>query len=276
MIESPGRVARAAVIIAPVPGESRVDAVSLYGYPGAKVEGTGGAPAPGDVDWSPTGLVSLFARERLAGSPLLTGATQRGTVLVHDPARPRQVRPRLAEQIRATERLGYDVEVVHGPEAGPHDRAGFHAAYTQTMDRVDAARRYLFSPEYLAGVLMFERSWLVVARSPAFGVAAGAIAAVSDGHLHYYLGGTADFALDDSPFKCVVAAMLDLADELALPLNLGGGVQAGDGLERFKRGFANASAPFEAHEVVCDPAAYDELSRGRAAGDFFPAYRAPG
>jgi hypothetical protein len=72
----------------------------------------------------------------------------------------------------------------------------------------------------------------------------------------------------------VVAAMIDLADDLDVPLNLGGGVAAGDGLERFKRGFANAEAPFVTHEVVCDPTAYEELSAGREAGDFFPAYRA--
>jgi hypothetical protein len=264
------------VIVSPTPDGSHLDAVSLYGYPGAKIEGTGEPPAAADVDWSQTGLVSLFARERLAGPRLLAEPTRRGTVLIHDPALPREVRPRLAEQIRATERLGYEIEVVHGPSTGPHDRAGFHAAYTQTMERVEAGGRYMFPAEYMAGILMFERSWLVLARSPAYGVAAGAIAAVSDGHLHYFLGGTADFALGDSPFKCVVAAMLELADELKLPLNLGGGLEAGDGLERFKRGFANSSAAFETHEAVCDPAAYAELSAGRDPGGFFPAYRAPG
>jgi len=60
-----------------------------------------------------------------------------------------------------------------------------------------------------------------------------------------------------------------------VPLNLGGGVGRGDGLERFKRGFANAELPFTTHEVVCDRAAYERLSAGRDAGEFFPAYRAP-
>ena len=69
--------------------------------------------------------------------------------------------------------------------------------------------------------------------------------------------------------------MLDLADELEVPLNLGGGVAPGDGLEDFKRGFANAELPFHTHEVVCDPAAYARLSEGREAGGFFPVYRAP-
>ena len=60
--------------------------------------------------------------------------------------------------------------------------------------------------------------------------------------------------------------MLDLADELEVPLNLGGGLSAGDGLESFKRGFANAELPFITHEIVCDPEAYERLPgprRGR-------------
>ena len=97
-------------------------------------------------------------------------------------------------------------------------------------------------------------------------VGAAAIAAVSDGVLHYYLGGTADSARGASPFKNVVLGMLDLADELELRLNLGGGVAPGDGLETFKRGFANSELPFRTHEVVCDPGAYAALGdrpRGR-------------
>jgi hypothetical protein len=71
-----------------------------------------------------------------------------------------------------------------------------------------------------------------------------------------------------------VVAMLDLADELGLPLNLGGGVTPGDGLERFKRGFANSELTFHTHEIVCDRGEYDRLSAGIDAGGFFPAYRA--
>ena len=53
------------------------------------------------------------------------------------------------------------------------------------------------------------------------------------------------------------------------------GIRPGDGLEDFKRGFANAELPFHTHEIVCDRAAYDRLSRGRGETDYFPAYRAP-
>jgi len=274
-VRSVDRVATMAVIVRAIDGGGRSDAVSAYGYPGAAVAGGGEAPSATEVDWSATGLVSLFARERLAGPPLLADAADRGRVLVHDPSRPRAVRRRLAEQIRQGARRGYRLESVPGPASADPDRAAFHAAYTETMRAAGAGARYFFDRGYVDSVLSFERSWLILARAPSAAVAAAAIAAVSDGYLHYFLGGTADTARAESPFKLVAAAMLDLADELAMPLNLGGGLARGDGLERFKRGFANSEAPFRTHQVVCDRRAYEELAPSRLAADFFPAYRAP-
>ena len=71
-------------------------------------------------------------------------------------------------------------------------------------------------------------------------------------------------------------AMIGLGEDLGLPVSLGGGVEPGDSLEEFKRGFANARAPWHTHEVICDAAAYAELSEatGEAPEGFFPAYRA--
>lgn len=193
---------------------------------------------------------------------------------VHDPARERGVRSRLAEQVRQTERAGWAVTVAPGPESGADARGGFHALYTQTMERTGASERYFFDAAYFDAILGFARSWLLLAASPGIPAGAGAIAAFSDGVVHYYLGGTAEAALDASPFKNVVVAMLDLADKLEVPLNLGGGLAPGDGLESFKRGFANGELPFVTHEIVCDLDAYERLSAGRDASDFFPAYRA--
>jgi hypothetical protein len=74
--------------------------------------------------------------------------------------------------------------------------------------------------------------------------------------------------------KNVVARLVEHAAELGLPLNLGGGISPGDALEEFKRGFANRQQTWRTSEIVCDPKKYAALSAGRAAGDFFPAYRA--
>ncbi len=265
----------APVLVREIADAGLADAVSPYGYPGAAALGwTDPPPEPASIDWSPTGLVSVFIRERLGGHPSLAGATARSLVQVHEPSRDRRLRPRFAEQIRRNARLGYRVEVLAGPEAAAEQRSSFHAVYTETMRRTGAVERYFFDQRYLSTVLAFGRSWLVLCHSPEGTVAAGAIAGLSDGLIHYYLGGTADAHLDRSPFKNVADAMVGLADQLGLPLNLGGGVRPGDGLEDFKRGFANAELPFSTHEIVCDGAAYERLCKGRAPTDFFPAYRA--
>jgi hypothetical protein len=264
------------VLVNEVPGDGLADAVSPYGYPGAAIHAwTGPPPAPTSIDWSPTGLVSVFIRERLGDPPGLADARVRSSVQVHEPSLDRRLRPRFAEQIRRNVRLGYRVEVMPGPETSTGQRDGFHALYTETMRRAAAAERYFFDLAYLTRVLAFDHSWLVLCHSPEGGVAAGAIAGVSDRLLHYYLGGTADPHLARSPFKNVVDSLIGLADQLGLPLNLGGGVRPGDGLEGFKRGFSNAELPFSTHEIVCNRDAYDRLSAGRPPTDFFPAYRAP-
>jgi hypothetical protein len=276
-IEAAGLAIALAMVRREIPGTELSDAISPYGYPGAAVRGDGGSPPdPARVDWSSTGLVSVFARERLGEEPCLGGATPRSVVQVHDPGRPRSLRSRFGEQIRRNRKLGYRVEVLEGPHTSVEQRASFHAVYTETMRRAEAADRYLFEPEYFGAILGFERSWLLLGRSPEGATAAGAIAALSDGLLHYYLGGTAEAHLDDSPFKNVVESMIELAGELGVPLNLGGGVRAGDGLEDFKRGFANGELPFHTHEIVCDPGTYERLSAGRTDPGFFPLYRAPG
>jgi hypothetical protein len=74
--------------------------------------------------------------------------------------------------------------------------------------------------------------------------------------------------------KNIVARLVELSTELALPLNLGGGIAPGDPLEEFKRGFANRQQPWHTSELICDPKKYKLLSAGRDAGAFFPAYRA--
>ena len=252
-----------------------LDAITPYGYPGAAVRGARrDPPASGEVDWSRTGLVSVFARERLADHPWLAGATERSVVQVHDPSSDRTLRKRFADQIRRNARLGYRVEVLGGPETTFEQRTSFHGVYTETMRGAEAAERYFFDPTYFGAILEYERTWLLLCRSPEGATAAGAIAAASDGLLHYYLGGTGDAHRRESPFKNVVDAMIELAEDLEVPLNLGGGVRPGDGLEDFKRGFANAELPFRTHEIVCDPRAYAELTQGRGKTDFFPAYRA--
>ncbi|HEX3294693.1 MAG TPA: GNAT family N-acetyltransferase [Solirubrobacterales bacterium] len=263
---------RLPLIVRSIEGTDRLDAISPYGYPGAD-RSPDEPPDPTSIDWSPTGLVSIFVRDRIGDRPCFAGGTVRSHVHVADGEG--GVRKRLREQIRRNERRGWETRLVPAREVEMGQLRGFERSYTETMTRTGAAERYLYPMSYFARLLLSERSWLVLAEREGEALA-GAIAAASDGYLHYYLGGTADEALGDSPMKNLFWAMIAHGGELGLPVNLGGGVTPGDSLDHFKRGFADARAPWHTHEVICDPAAYEELSvaAGEASEGFFPAYRA--
>ncbi|MBK8294059.1 MAG: GNAT family N-acetyltransferase [Solirubrobacterales bacterium] len=270
-----GSTLTAPIVVRQIEGTGHIDAISPYGYPGLRYEGEAGPPmAPSVIDFSATGLVSAFLRHSLGGEVPLTGATARNLCLLSDPAAPRKSRPSDRRQIRRNLELGYEVDFVAGPETDPEARGGFFRAYTDTMVRTDAAERYFFSEEYFELILSSEKTWLALARDTEGTIAAASIAAVSDGLMHYYLSGTADSHLRDSPMKNVIEAMIEFAAGKGLPLNLGGGISPGDPLEEFKRGFANREEQWFTSELVCDPATYEELSPAEAPEGFFPAYRA--
>jgi len=283
-IDAPGAVLVAPLIVREIPAGAR-DAISPYGYPGIRAAAdferpmarskSAAAIDPADVDWSPTGLVSIFVRHTL-GEPPLAGAVERNVVRIADPALPRKSRGSDRNRINKNRRAGYAVEVVPGPRTTPSQRAGFLAAYEQTMRRTGAAERYFLGAAYFDRVLESPAAWLALAQAPGGGVAAASLTVRSDGYLHYYLSGSADAQLRDSPMKNVVAALVNLAAEQQLPLNLGGGLRPGDALEEFKRGFANRAQPWRVSEIVCDRPAYDALSAGHASPGFFPAYRDAG
>jgi hypothetical protein len=270
-----------------------LDAVSPYGYPGFTVNadervrgnlriadgsanahgGEAGGVDPGAVDFSRTGLVSVFIRHRLDLVPL-AGSTERNVVQIADPALKAKSRPTDRRQVRRNLEAGYTVELIPGEATSAAQRAAFLDLYEQTMRRTDAADHYFFGAGYFDRVFRSERTWLALAADPGGAPAAASIACVSDGYLHYYLSGSADSHLGDSPMKNVVARLALHANALDLPLNLGGGITAGDALEEFKRGFANRTLAWRTSEIVCDPERYAALSAGREAGEFFPAYRA--
>ncbi len=272
-------------------GEGSRDAISPYGYPGlvGRVAGSsrytavtgnsaeGGLPAaldPGAIDFSATGLVSVFLRHTL-GPPPLAGTTERNLVQLADPALAPKSRPSDRRQVRRNLEAGYTLELVPGAETTPAQRAGFLDLYEQTMRRTAAAEHYFFGAAYFDRALAAERTWLALATAPDGVLAAASVAAVSDGFLHYYLSGSADSHLRDSPMKNVVAALSEQAAALGLPLNLGGGISRGDALEEFKRGFANRELGWHSSELVCDRETYERLRAGRPDSGFFPAYRAP-
>lgn len=266
----------APLIVRDVPGTDERDAVSPYGYPG--LIGGSLAPPPLDpnkIDFSGTRLLSVFIRHALAPpAPLLSGLTERNVVQIADPELPPKSRPSDRRQVRRNLEAGYALELIPGTETRPEQRAGFLDVYEQTMRRTGAAPHYFFGAEYFARIFEAEQTWLALATAPGDSLAAASIAVVSDGYLHYYLSGSADAHLREAPMKNIVARLIDHSFELGLPLNLGGGISPGDALEEFKRGFANRQQRWLTSELVCDEQKYAQLSGGRQAGSFFPAYRA--
>jgi hypothetical protein len=264
----------APLIVHPIGDGPEQDAISPYGYPGLSMSPGVLRVDSSPIDLAPTGLVTVFIRHRLGESPL-TSATERTVVQIADPELPPKSRMSDRQQIRKNLRRGYELRLVPGPETTPAERAGFLAAYEQTMRRTGATERYFFPAAYFDRILQSDRAWLALALAPGGDdVAAASIATRSDGFLHYYLSGSADSHLRDSPMKNIVAALVELSADLGLPLNLGGGITRGDRLEEFKRGFANRQEPWFTSELICDPVAYERLSAGRERGAFFPAYRA--
>jgi Acetyltransferase (GNAT) domain len=280
----------APLILREIDGTDERDAISPYGYPGlvevshghARRSNSGEAPAsmpmappidPASIDWSATDIVSAFIRHTL-GPSSLAGATERNVVQIADPELPPKSRPSDRRQIRRNLEAGYSLELVAGSETTPEQRAGFLDVYEQTMRRTGAAPHYFFGAAYFDRIFEADRTWLVLASGPEDDLAAASIAVVSDGYLHYYLSGSADSHLREAPMKNVVARLAEHSAELGLPLNLGGGISPGDALEEFKRGFANRQQPWLTSELVCDERRYAQLSAGREAGSFFPAYRA--
>jgi Acetyltransferase (GNAT) domain len=277
----------APLIVREIPGTEARDAISPYGYPGLVSAGRGRLLSriarqrsttppldPAEIDFSATGLVSIFLRHTL-GDPLLAASTERNVVQIADPSLPAKSRPSDRRQVRRNLEAGYELTLVPGPETTAAQRAGFLGVYEQTMRRTAAAARYFLGIAYFERILEADRTWLALATAPEGELAAASIAAASDGCLHYYLSGSADSHLRDSPMKNVLARLVELAAELSLPLNLGGGISPGDALEEFKRGFANRQEAWRVSEIVCDEQRYERLRAGREAGTFFPAYRSP-
>jgi Acetyltransferase (GNAT) domain len=288
-IEGEGTELVAPLIVRPIGAGPERDAISPYGYPGlvplgrdralprdvSQAASSPGHPRldPAAIEWGATGLVSVFLRHTL-GPPPLARTTERNVVQIADPALPPKSRPSDRRQVRRNLEAGYELELVPAAETRPAQRAAFLGLYEQTMRRAGAAAHYFFGAPYFDRILEADRAWLALATAPDGELAAASIATVSDGYLHYYLSGSADSRLRDSPMKNVVARLVELSIELGLPLNLGGGVARGDALEEFKRGFANRERAWHSSELVCDHEKYERLADGRDAGGFFPAYRA--
>ena len=130
---------------------------------------------PGEIDWSGTGLVSVFVRDRIGGEPALAGATERSSRsrsttrvfrVAFAPRLGRADPPRRARRMGGRPRRRARVLA----RGAPRPCAGLH--------RDDAARRRrralpLRAPYFES--IMPERSWLLLAAAPSGEPGAAAI-----------------------------------------------------------------------------------------------------
>src|SRR4029077_17756599 len=175
-IESDETELLAPLIVREVEGTGERDAVSPYGYPGlveggerpghARRRNSGEAPSgmprtpdaldPSVIDFSDTGLVSVFIRHALDEAPI-SGTTARNVVQIADPALAPKSRPSDRRQVRRNVEAGYELALVPGRETTPAQRAGFLDLYEQTMRRTEAAPHYFFAAAYFDRILEADR-----------------------------------------------------------------------------------------------------------------------
>ncbi|RKG92491.1 GNAT family N-acetyltransferase [Corallococcus terminator] len=269
-----GRALRVPLIVRPIEGTPYRDAVSPYGFPGAELNGMSEVP-PDAIDWRGMELVSIFVRDRIGGPCCFSGGRLRTDVCLIDSTQPVRFRDDHAADIRRNTRLGYVSTYVPVKESTEEQREALKALYRRTLARDRADARYDFTDAWFEEVFTCGFAWLVTTRAPDGAIASSALAVLSDGLLHHFIGGTADAYLKHSPEKNEYPVLVELSAKLEAPMHLGGGLRPGDRLEQFKRGFANRMSSFYTHDLICDPDVYAELSRGHEATDYFPAYRAP-
>jgi hypothetical protein len=288
------------VLLSEVPGGTLQDALSPYGYPAPLFRAPPDAPAGaftrcieaiGEHARS-AGIVAAFVRMhplldaddaslRSAGDLMDHGSTV--TVNLRHPwaSVEKGIRSGMRYDIRKLVASGYRVSHNDWRRYRP-----FGAIYRETMTRVGADERYLFTDEYLARLRLAlgDRLHLFVAEDGEGETAAAGLFTRCCGIVQYHLSGSDSRHLSRAPTKLLVHEALRWAHEDGAHVaHLGGGVGSSeDALFRFKAGFSKDRAHFRTWRAVFDAPAYDGLMaswRARTGatepGSFFPGYRAP-
>jgi hypothetical protein len=281
----------------------RVDATSVYGYPGPTGIGLEDAGfrarawAAMRSVWAEQKLVTLFTRFHpilqndrhcadFAGAlptpggavPTLGRSVSIDLAPDHDARRAGYAQDLRAE-FRKAERAGLVVEL--DPEWRYYPR--FRDFYRATMERNDASKRYMFSDAYFDGLrrALGDMGHLAVAHVDG-DAAAILIFAVHGDLAGVHLAGVNPGSPIASPLKPLFDGTADLARSLgATSLHIGAG-RGGheDSLFAFKARFSPIRHDFKLGRWILDAPAYEALTRSRHGDDlpdagFFPAYRAP-
>lgn len=156
--------------------------------------------------------------------------------------------------------------------------SSFRQLYDATMARVGSSSRLRLHDDYYLALTggLGDGVHVLEARQDGVAVAA-AIFLRWDDRLHYHLSGSTDLGLRVGASNALIDHAIRHLMSSEGRLHLGGGVQVGDGLDRFKRSIGNAGTTVHLCQTVVDPARYDELvalTGADPASGYFPAYRA--
>jgi hypothetical protein len=274
------------------PGERRLDAITPYGYGGPFAWGAPDAAAfwRRHAEWcADAGVVTSFVRlslfpEQLA--PLPGGVEERAPNVVvpldgGEEALWRGYDTRVRRWIRAAEAAGLRVE----EDADGRRLGGFLAVYEHTMRRHEAGDWYYFPRALFEGLLdRLHGQFMFFHTLAGDAVVSSDLVLRSAEHAYYFLGGTLTEAFPLGPNYLLKHNVARWAQAQGLrSYVLGGGYRPGDGVYRYKHGWArHGDVPFRVACWTHDAGAARELLARRAAHagggwspqpEFFPPYR---
>jgi hypothetical protein len=237
-------------------------------------------------------VVSLFVRlHPLAGNALYfppdaIDLTKRSETVFMDLTAPwyKGLTSACRYEVRKSERRGVGVEATEDPD----DWRAFGDLYRATMKHRSARDWYVFRQAFLEETrrLLGPRVSLLVARHEGC-LVGGSLFLEDFGKGHYHLSGTLPEASGlGVTNRLLVEGARRCEGHGCATLHLGGGLQPGDGLSRFKASFSPLRAVWDKASVVIDTQAYRTLVEGRRRylrdqgvreeaeeGGPFPAYR---
>ena len=275
------------LLVRHIPNSGLRDAITPYGYGGPVATGIEPPVRAFDAAWaawcSEREVVTTFVRfhplyanhelEQPAGMRVqaLAGTVgwrlDTGDLLNHMHSKHRNA-------VRKAEREGVRVSV----DEGPGTLQSFIPMYRSTMRRVGARASYCFSAEHwelmrseLGRELVFANAW------QAGELVASALCLRAGPWIHYHLSASTESGRSLGATTAALYAIACWAQAAGCTrLHLGGGVGGqDDSLLAFKRRFDPEAGLLEAYvgSLVHDAARYDELTRNREIGEYFPAYR---
>lgn len=267
------------------------DAISPYGYSGIVTDSPEAFPAFLDACTEHPcceKMVSLFLRWHPFFTPenyeparsekfVLHGETVFVDLEESEEDWQKQTRSSLRRDIRRLVREGYYV-VMNQWEQYPD----FVRIYSETMDRLNADERYLFSDEYCADLkeAAGDQLHLGCVLSSEGEVAAAALFFECGQIVQYHLSGVTADHMKLSPTKLLLDHVRHWAKKRGNSrFHLGGGLGGSteSPLFKFKAGFSSHRAKFATSRIVLHPCLYQSVSEQAGQfdqnGNFFPAYR---